>query len=179
MRFLGVDPGLLNLGYAIIEKLNSHLHVIDVGTLKTSVKAPLPKRLHQLYISFIQIIEKYHPVIIVVEEPLVKVNPHTSAKVNQVFGLILLASAETQREILTFKPTEWKKALFGYGQISKDSIIKSLKVLLNQSFDDKLTKDEHIVDALSLALLGSVLNEGASRLETKIVVKDSAKCFIK
>lgn len=154
MRFLGIDPGLLNLGYALIEKKGDQPRILDAGTLRTSSKEPLPERLYQLYRNLLELIKRSSPDVVIVEEPLSNVNPHSTAKVIQVYSAILIASLEAQIKILTFKPTEWKKALFGYGQISKDSMIKLLKILFNQNLNDNIFKNEHLVDALSLAYLG-------------------------
>lgn len=171
MRYLGIDPGLLNLGYAVVEKDGNRILVLDAGTLKTNPKDLLPLRLHQLYRALIEIIRNFSPIAVVVEEPLPGVNPHTTSKVIQVYATVLLASTESQIEVFTFKPTEWKRALFGFGQISKASMIKSLQALLNQqNFHEGSLRDEHLLDALCLSLLGA-LSKGSSqageRLQTE------------
>lgn len=151
---MGIDPGLLNLGYAIIESRGNQLDILDANTLKTRSEDPLPKRLYQLYLDLTSIIRAFSPDALIVEEPLSGVNPHSTAKVIQVYATILLASMEAPVNVYTFKPTEWKKALFGYGQISKSALVRSLEALLNQSLDEAIKKDEHLLDALSLAYLG-------------------------
>ena len=58
MRVLGIDPGTVNLGYALVESNNEDLSLIDSGVLKVSAKIEVSQRLNQIFNSLSGIIEK-------------------------------------------------------------------------------------------------------------------------
>ena len=61
MRVLGIDPGTVNLGYALVESNNEDLSLIDSGVLKVSAKIEVSQRLNQIFNSLSGIIEKSAP----------------------------------------------------------------------------------------------------------------------
>ena len=50
MKVLGIDPGLRVSGYAVIEQQGRGLCVLDAGTIRPDIDAPLSHRLEQLYL---------------------------------------------------------------------------------------------------------------------------------
>ena len=48
MNILGIDPGLGTTGYGVISNANNNTKLVDFGTIKTSPKDSLSKRLYSV-----------------------------------------------------------------------------------------------------------------------------------
>lgn len=153
MKILGVDPGLLNLGYTLIEVERDKYSILDGKTLKSESRDPLSKRLYYLYLKVKEILEIHKPDIIATEEPLVKANPFSSVKLFQVQGIVLLLAEEKGIPIKIYHPTFWKKFLCGNGSATKEEILHFLRYGLG--LDNLMIKiqDEHTCDALAMAIV--------------------------
>ncbi len=152
MKILGVDPGLLNLGCALIEIKNTCLSLIRAETLRSPSKESLSKRLYHLYQAFGDFLMFEKPELIAIEEPLPKVNPHATAKVSQAQAIVLLKAEEESLLIRSYNPAYWKNFLCGNGGASKGEVKKFLRAFVGGEFDAKI-KDDHTSDALALALV--------------------------
>lgn len=67
MIILGVDPGTASTGYGLIE-IKSGLRPIEHGLIQTFPHEELSERLRRIYQSIKDIVEKYEPEEIAVEE---------------------------------------------------------------------------------------------------------------
>jgi len=156
---LGVDPGLLNFGYIVLENRGRDYKILSADVLKTSPKLALGSRLWHIYKGLEKILEEYKPEMIAVEEPLPQVNSVNTAKIVQVFALVLLASEERRLPYITYHPSQWKSFLCGDGWATKEDLLKVIQSLLGKDLDSKIRKVEHILDALGIALV-SILEKG-------------------
>lgn len=153
MRILGVDPGLLNLGCVLIEVSGGNCQILESMTLKTRPEDSSAKRLYYLYSHFKKFLEISAPEVLAIEEPLAKANPYTTAKVFQAQGIVLLLAEERQIPLKIYHPSYWKSFLCKNGKASKLEVYNFLKTLMGEhNFESKL-KDNHMVDALALALV--------------------------
>ena len=58
---LGIDPGSKVTGYGLVVEDGPRLRLINAGQIRTSQKAPLPKRLNQIYSRLQEIISELCP----------------------------------------------------------------------------------------------------------------------
>jgi Holliday junction resolvasome RuvABC endonuclease subunit len=61
MRVLGIDPGTLRMGIAVLEAQGSRYELVTVESIELSGALPLPSRLKQVYESVLDFIERYQP----------------------------------------------------------------------------------------------------------------------
>ena len=61
MKILGIDPGLIQTGYGIINSYNKNLDILDFGTISPNAKEDLSVRLLTIYDDLTSIIDKYNP----------------------------------------------------------------------------------------------------------------------
>lgn len=151
MRILGVDPGILHLGAVILEKNGDHWKILKPFYINTSSELTLSKRLHLIFKSMEALFKQYKPDFLAIEEPIPKANPQNTAKLSQVFALILILAEEEHIPLKTYAPTMWKGLLCGDGRIKKEDLLKCLTKLLGDEIDVKIT-NEHILDALGVAI---------------------------
>lgn len=146
---LGVDPGLADTGFGIIEKQGSQLKLIDYGCIKTAAKTPMEKRLLEIFQSLNTVIKKYKPEIISVEQLFFCKNVKTALAVGQARGVIILVAGKNKLTTHEFTPLQIKLALTSYGKASKKQVQDMVKIILNLK---SIPKPDHAADALAAAI---------------------------
>ena len=146
---LGIDPGLADTGYGVIEKTKSQITSIDFGCINTKAGVPDEQRLVEIHKSINQLIKKYKPDIIAVEKLFFGKNVKTAMSVSKARGVIILAVGKNKSELVEHTPLQVKQALTGYGQASKDQVKAMVKIILNL---DQAPKSDDAADALAIAI---------------------------
>jgi crossover junction endodeoxyribonuclease RuvC len=148
IRILGIDPGLRNMGWGMIEQDGSQLHFIACGTVKSDEKRELSERLRQLHDGLQRVIASFSPDEAAVEETFVNKDARATLKLGQARGIALLVPALNGLSVGEYAPNLIKKTVVGSGHADKDQIHMMVKVLLPKS--DAKTPDA--ADALAIAL---------------------------
>lgn len=147
---LGIDPGLADVGYGIIEKDNrGKLICREYGVVKTLAKEELGKRLEIINKKLDKIIKKYKPGLVAVEQLFFCKNVKTALLVGQARGVILLTARQNKIPTVEFTPLQVKQAVSSYGQAGKLQVQKMVKILLNLS---QLPGPDDAADALAIAI---------------------------
>jgi crossover junction endodeoxyribonuclease RuvC len=151
-RAIGIDPGLAATGFAVVEAFERGGRACAWGGIRTDSRSPSPARLCKLFDSLIEIMERWIPDLVAVEDVFV-VNrfPRTAVQLGEVRGVICLAAWKQNIPITEIRPTEMKKALTGSGRAAKDQIEKSLRRMLG--IEGRIVPN-HASDAMALALTG-------------------------
>ena len=145
---LGIDPGFATTGYAFIKK-DSQEQILDYGIISTSAKEDFSIRLKQLHQELTQLIKKYQPTEIAVEQLYFAKNVKTALNVGQARGVILLTAILNKLPLYEFTPLQVKQAVCGYGQASKCQVQKMVQNILKM---DHLPKPDDAADALAVGL---------------------------
>ena len=93
IRILGVDPGLRNTGWGIIECQGSRLSFVDCGRLQPDSTQAMGARLRDLHEGLMRVIADYAPHEAAVEETFVNRDPQSALKLGQARGVALAAPA--------------------------------------------------------------------------------------
>ncbi|MCK4242819.1 MAG: crossover junction endodeoxyribonuclease RuvC [Dehalococcoidia bacterium] len=149
MRILGIDPGTVTMGYGVVEEQEDELSLMDCGALTTSPKTPLPQRLHTLYLGLLNLIARYQPSEIAIEEPFVAKNVRSALAVGQAIGMAMVAAAGKGIPIHQYTPTQVKQAVSSYGHSGKEQVQEMVKVQLGLP---SLPQPSDAADALAVAL---------------------------
>ena len=130
LRIMGIDPGLTVTGWALIDVRGYNLSPIDSGIMRSSPSTPLAKRLGDLYDSLHEILEKYAPNEVAVEETFVNQNPASALKLGHARGIALAAPARWGLPVFEYAPNTIKKAIVGVGHADKKQVQHMVSVLL-------------------------------------------------
>lgn len=149
MIILGIDPGLAIIGYGVVEKKGNSFKLIDYSTIKTSSKLDDVTRLSKLYDQLIELIKKYDPDQMAVEELFFNKNVKTAIRVGQARGVILLAGSKQGIQVAEYTPLQVKQAVVGYGRASKRQVQQMVKALLNL---EEIPKPDDAADALAISI---------------------------
>lgn len=150
-RIIGLDPGLRNTGWGIIDVTGNHLQYIAHGIVTSDPKTDLATRLHAIYEELIKIIDTYQPHEAGVEEVFVNKDPVATLKLGMARGIVLLAPKAKGLCIGEYSANKVKKSVVGAGHAGKDQVEMMIKTLLPNCKD--ATKDA--ADALAVAICHS------------------------
>ena len=129
-RLIGLDPGLRQTGWGIVETEGSHLRHIANGTIKTNSRQSVAERLVTLHEELDGVLTTWQPHLAAVEETFVNKNPSSTLKLGQARGVIMLAPALKGLEVAEYAPNAIKKAIVGVGHADKDQIHAMVGMLL-------------------------------------------------
>lgn len=129
MRVLGIDPGLRNMGWGVIEVDGSRLRHIANGIIK-STGTDMGPRLVMLYRGLCAVIAEHDPDAAAVEQTFVNKDASGTLKLGQARGIAMLAPAEAGLEIGEYAPNAVKKAVVGVGHAQKAQVEHMVRVQL-------------------------------------------------
>ncbi len=148
-RILGLDPGSMHTGYAVIDTLGSRTVARAVGRISCKRNQPLARRLVHLTSEVALIVDRWEPKIVVLEALFHGVNPRSLIVLAQARGALLATVASRVNEVREFSPAEVKSAVTGNGRADKEQVARMVQLLLKLEVDD-LTTDA--TDALAVAI---------------------------
>lgn len=157
MKAIGIDPGLAMTGFGIVEALSRGGKACDWGTIRTEAQYPIAFRLKTIYEELKNLLEKWKPNLLVMEEVFVlKQYPKAAIQLGEVRGVIYLVAQQLGIPVVEVKPTEVKSALTGSGRAHKDQVKRAIQKILRM---EEPLSSAHAGDALALALTGLSRNE--------------------
>lgn len=149
-KVLGIDPGLADTGYAIINGFRGRLTLQEGGLIRTGSQYPLNQRLREIYTELNAVIRGLQPAVVAIEDLYSDyLNPGTAILMGHARGVCLLAAAECGLAVCSYTPTRVKKSLTGNGRASKEQV--KAMVRLNLGLEPG-PLSEHIADAIAVAL---------------------------
>ncbi len=146
---LGIDPGIADMGFGIIEKDGSRLKMIDYGSIKTKSKLTDEIRLTQIKNELDKLFAKYQPNRVAIEKLFFCNNAKTAIAVGQARGVAVLCAGQNCQVIKEYTPLQVKQALTGYGKADKKQIQQMVKVVLGLK---QIPKPDDAADALAIAV---------------------------
>lgn len=157
MIIVGFDPGLATLGYGVIKKDNrGKCEMLDYGIVSTPKAENLAVRLCMLEKGIKQIIDKFKPDQIAVEELFFAKNVKTGIAVAHARGVLMLTANKECGNIFEYTPLQIKQALTGYGRAEKNQIQQMVKTLLGLK---SIPRPDDAADALAVALCHAQTNK--------------------
>ena len=159
MRILGIDPGLAIVGWGVIDYDKAKIRPVAYGAIRTPQGIPTEDRLAMIYDGMNQLIEKYHPDEMSIEELFFDNNITTGIRVAEARGVILLSAKLAGVEMQEYTPMQVKQSVVGYGKAEKKQVIMMVTKLLGLK---EPPKPDDTADALALAICHA--HTGGSRL---------------
>jgi len=148
IRIIGIDPGLRNTGWGVIDSLGNSLRFVASGTVKSDNKLDLASRLNQLYDGLESILHQFQPFEAAVENTFVNKDATATLKLGQARGIAMLAPARAGLRVGEYAPNAVKKAVIGVGHGDKKQIVMMVKMLMPKATFDS----DHAADALAIAI---------------------------
>ena len=148
MLILGIDPGTVRIGYALIRKTRKALKLVNCGVFTSSAK-DTPTRLVCLAKNIKKTLKEFSPALVAVERIFFFKNKKTAFEIAQAIGVLSLISTQLKINQVHYTPLEIKQTIVGYGLADKEEVaervLKILKLKKFKGLDDAS-------DALAVAL---------------------------
>ena len=148
VRIIGIDPGLRNTGWGVIEAEGTRLSYVADGSVHSDAEAPLATRLLQIHQRLLEVLQRFAPDEAAIEETFVNKDARATLKLGQARGAAMLAPALAGITVAEYAPNVVKKSVVGAGHAEKDQVKHMVKVLLPRA--ELNTADS--IDALAIAI---------------------------
>jgi len=145
---LGVDPSLRGTGYGVLELDRKQARVLAQGTIKAPPAWERSRCLVQITHALRDIIQRFRPVVCVIEGLFYAQNIQTTLIMGEARGASLVAAAEAGLEIYELAPRKVKQAIVGYGAAQKVAVAK----MVQRRLELAEPPSPDAADALALAL---------------------------
>jgi crossover junction endodeoxyribonuclease RuvC len=146
---LGIDPGTASTGYGVVESAGSSLRALGEGVIRTAAEVPLERRLASIHAAVLELIDRFQPAALAIEELYFGVNVRTAFAVGQARGVVLLAAGQRGVPSRSYTPQQVKGAVCGNGRAEKDQVGRMVARLLGLRVAPSA---DHASDALAVAI---------------------------
>ncbi len=149
MRVLGIDPGTIVMGYGVIDSKDDEITLVDYGALTCPLRSPIGERLSYLYNKLIEIISRYQPEVVAVEQPFVAKNVKSALAIGKAQAVAILAAANKGIPSHEYTPAQVKQMVTNYGASSKGQIQEMVRLQLGLA---QIPEPSDAADALAVAI---------------------------
>ena len=146
---MGVDPGSRAMGYGLVEEDGGRLESPSWGVVRPKRDLSIELRLEHLYIELLNIIDRWKPQDVAIEDPFVGKNRRGIFALGQAQAVVLLACAQRGLAVHRYAPAAIKRAVADYGGATKERVNEMVKLTLRL---DNEAVSEDAGDALAVAL---------------------------
>ena len=146
---LGIDPGSIIMGYAVIEIQGPDIKLKTLDVIKPGSSKDTYKRLEIIFTKTCAVIDEYKPNAFAIEAPFFGKNVQSMLKLGRAQGVAIAAAMQYAIEVTEYSPKKVKQAVTGNGNASKEQVFKMLQLIFNI---EKEPKYLDATDALAVAL---------------------------
>lgn len=149
MIVLGIDPGLANTGWGVIETRGSLARARAYGCIHTEADEPLHERLGCICNELSEAIGRYEPASVAIEDIFFGQNTRSAILTAHARGAALVACSQCGVEVASYTPMQIKQAVVGTGAADKRQVTYMVRNVLALDHDPK---PDHCADALAAAV---------------------------
>jgi crossover junction endodeoxyribonuclease RuvC len=146
---LGIDPGTAACGYGVVSQSGGRLRAVDLGSWYTRAAMPPEQRLKTIHDTVEELIDRYGPDTVAIEESFVGADARTALSVGQARGAVLVAAARAGVACVEYAPAHVKQAVCGYGRAEKAQVQRMVQAILRLKAPPA---SSHEADALAVAI---------------------------
>jgi crossover junction endodeoxyribonuclease RuvC len=163
MRVLGIDPGLRNLGWGVVDVAGSRLVHVANGLIQSQGET-MGERLLSLYRALSEVAERFRPEAAAVEQTFVNKDGAATLKLGQARGIAMLVPAEAGIEVGEYAPNAIKKAVVGVGHADKAQVAH----MVRHQLPGVQLAGPDAADALAIAICHAHHLQSAGRLASAL-----------
>lgn len=149
MSVLGIDPGLANTGFGVVERRGGRLLALDGGVIETDARLPRERRLTLLHSRLAELLDEHRCDAVALEELYFGANVQSAFAVGEARGVCMLAAGIRGLPCASYTPQQIKASVCGSGRAEKGQVARMVQSLL--ALPAPPTPD-HASDALAVAV---------------------------
>jgi crossover junction endodeoxyribonuclease RuvC len=152
LRVLGIDPGTIRLGYAVIEfelgaKGTPVLRYLECGVIRAPKISDVAARLLELTAELALVIDEFAPSICAIEKAFHGKSARSALTLGQARGALMLLAHQRKLETFEYAPAHIKRVVAGHGAADKVAIAERVRLL----FGLRTPPASDAADALAIA----------------------------
>jgi crossover junction endodeoxyribonuclease RuvC len=149
MIVVGIDPGTASTGFGVVHSAGSRLRPLEHGVIATAAGVALERRLADIHARVGDLLDRYAPDALAIEELYFGANVRTAFAVGQARGVVLLAAGQRGVPSRSYTPQQVKGAVCGHGRAAKDQVGRMVARMLALP---AVPTPDHAADALAVAI---------------------------
>ena len=142
--------------------MGNKFKLIYADAIKTKPHSEFNERLVTIYNEINEIIDKYNPEVLSIEDLFFNTNTKTAIKVAEARGVLILSAKIRKMEVYEYTPLQIKQGVAGYGKATKTQVKNMLKIILNM---EKLPSLDDITDSIAIAVCHAHSNNSKKLIE--------------
>ncbi|MFT4155068.1 crossover junction endodeoxyribonuclease RuvC [Parafilimonas sp.] len=146
---LGIDPGTVIMGYAVLSVKGSEIKLLHMDVLKLVAQKDTYQKLEIIFSKVSELIKTYTPNMFAIEAPFYGKNVQSMLKLGRAQGVAIAAAMQAALPVTEYSPKKVKQSITGNGNSTKEQVFKMLQHII------KLEETPHFfdaTDALAVAL---------------------------
>ena len=148
-RVLGIDPGLANTGFGVVDFCEGRYRMVSYGCITTKADQPHGERLLTIYSRLCAVIDEFQPDEAGMETLYFSRNVTSAMGVAEARGVVTLCLAQHNIKLGEYQPNQIKLAVTGTAAADKELVERYVKILLGLKTQPK---PDHAADALAGAI---------------------------
>ncbi|MCU0901200.1 MAG: crossover junction endodeoxyribonuclease RuvC [Cypionkella sp.] len=165
MRVLGIDPGLRNLGWGVIDVAGARItHVANGICHSDGAEGALAERLRSLHSQLTEVLRLWQPQEAAVEHTFVNKDAVATLKLGQARGIALLVPAQFGLTVGEYAPNAVKKCVVGVGHAAKTQVDHMVRLHLPGA----QIAGADAADALAIAICHAHHLQSSGRLQAAL-----------
>ena len=148
-RVIGIDPGLANTGFGVVDFVNGRYRMVSYGCITTQAHTPHGERLLTIYNRLAAVINEFKPTEAGMETLYFAKNVSSAMGVSEARGVVTLLLTQNCIKLGEYRPVQIKQAVTGSQNADKELVEKYVQILLGLK---EIPKPDHAADALAGAI---------------------------
>ena len=128
VTILGIDPGTVVMGYAVIHCTGKQMQLMHMGTLNMHWEHDVFERLQRIFNTIDEVIRQYKPSQFAIEAPFFGKNVQSMLKLGRAQGVAIACAMQHQLEVTEYSPKKVKQAITGNGNADKERVWAMLQM---------------------------------------------------
>ncbi|MCC6741557.1 MAG: crossover junction endodeoxyribonuclease RuvC [Planctomycetia bacterium] len=146
-RVLGIDPGTLRVGFAVVDRHGASQVAVEWGVLRA--RGELPARLLAIYAGLTELVKRARPSVLALEDVFFGKDVRAMEKIGEGRAIAKLVAAQHGMQVAEYPPATVKRAVAGNGAASKEAVARMVTAAFG--LREQPTPAD-ATDALALAL---------------------------
>jgi crossover junction endodeoxyribonuclease RuvC len=159
---LGIDPGTRVTGWGVIRLDGPEPRAVECDVIAPPARWPIEQRLAHIFSELGDVIARFAPTDMAVEEPFVGTNARSAMAIGEARTVAMLAATLAGVAVHHYAPARIKQVVAGYGQGEKTQIREMLRLQLGMA---TAPDDLNASDALAVALCHAMHHRAAALLQ--------------
>ena len=156
-RILGIDPGTVCAGFAVLEKNGSKIDLKLITTLDQKSKDLITNRVGRFYEFCAELIVAYKITDIAIETAFLGKNAQNFLKLGYLRGVINLLCYQHKLNLVELTPRQIKQYVTSYGHADKDQVARAMLFFV-PALRSFLPQKTDATDSLAIAFCGAMLS---------------------